>query len=172
MLKEKILEQLNQQFNHELYSAYLYYAVAGYFEAQSLKGFAHWMIVQAKEELLHVNRIYNYINDKDGKVAFRQVDAPPEDWKSHMAAVEDVYKHECVVSEQINECVALAIKENDYATHTFLHWFVAEQVEEEATSKDLVEKLRLIGDNPSGLFLLDNELGQRRLGSEEPASSA
>lgn len=161
MLKPKILEQLNQQFNHELYSAYLYYAVAGYFDSHNLGGFAHWMVAQATEELAHVSRIYDYINDKGGRVEFRSVDAPPPDWKSHMAAVEEAYKHECRVSEQINECVALAIKENDYSTHTFLQWFVAEQVEEEATTDDLVQKLKMIGDNPSGLFLLDSELGKR-----------
>jgi ferritin len=161
MLQKKVLDTLNQQFNHELYSAYLYFAVAGYFEAHNLKGFAHWMTQQATEELHHVHRIFRYINDKRGRVEFRVIGTPPPDWKSHLAAVEEAYKHECVVSEQINECVAMAIAEKDYSTHTFLQWFVAEQVEEEATTDDLVQKLKMIGDNPSGLFLLDTELGRR-----------
>ncbi len=165
MLKPNILEKLNEQFNHELYSAYLYYAIAGYFESVNLKGFAHWMVIQAQEELMHVSRIFDYINDRDARVSFRAVDAPPKDWKSHLVAVEDAYKHECKVSEQINECVAAAIKENDYSTHTFLQWFISEQVEEEANANDLVQKLKMIDNHPSGLFLLDSELAGRQLPS-------
>ena len=161
MLKDAILEKLNDQLNVELKSAYVYYAMAGYFENISLKGFAHWMTLQAQEELTHVDRIFKYINDKGARVQLREVPAPRGDWKSPLDAMQDAYDHECLVSEKINECVSAALASNDHSTNTFLQWFVAEQVEEEAAADDVVQKLKLIGDHPSGLFMLDNELSKR-----------
>ncbi|MEX2016757.1 MAG: ferritin [Candidatus Hydrogenedentales bacterium] len=171
MLKRVILDKLNEQLNHELQSAYVYYAMAGYFEGISLKGFAHWMTLQAQEELTHVNRLFRYINDKGARVALGDVPAPKGAWKSPLDAIQDAYNHECFVSEKINECVSAALAENDHSTNTFLQWFVAEQVEEEAAADDVVQKLKLIGDHPSGLFMLDNELSKRTLGTD-PAGSA
>ena len=163
MLKERVEDKLNSQMNAELYSAYLYFSMAAYFESINLKGFANWVQVQAQEELTHVLRVFNYVNDKGGRAKMAAVDAPPDAWDSPLAVVQKVYEHECSVSELINECVSLAIGENDYSTHTFLQWFVAEQVEEEAAADDILQKLKLIGDNSSGLYLLDSELGSRRL---------
>ena len=161
MLKDSILEKLNEQVNHELRSAYVYYAMAAYFEGVSLKGFAHWMTLQAQEELTHVDRIFRYINDKGARVELRDVPAPRGEWKSPLDAMQDAYNHECFVSEKINECVSAALAANDHSTNAFLQWFVAEQVEEEAAADDVVQKLKLIGEHPSGLFLLDNELSKR-----------
>jgi len=166
MLKDNVLEKINDQFNHELASAYAYYAMAAYFEAQSLKGFANWMIKQSQEELVHAHRLYNYIIDKGGQPRFDRAEAPRADWDSPLAVFEDAYRHECLISEKINECVALAATEEDYATTTMLQWFVNEQVEEEATADELVQKLRLIGDNPSALFMMDTELGKRTFNAD------
>lgn len=172
MLKDTVLAKLNDQLHHELESAYTYYAMAGYFESINLKGFAHWMLIQAQEELTHVNRIFNYINDRGARVTLKAVAAPKHDWKTPLDAMKDAYKHECKVSEQINQCVSLAIKEHDHPTNTFLQWFVAEQIEEEATADQVVQSLKLIGDNPSGLFLLDTELGKRTLSAGAAAGEA
>lgn len=167
MLKTNIEDRLNEQVRHELQSAYIYFGMAGYFEHINLKGFANWMTVQAQEELTHAYRIFNYINDRGGRAKMKALDAPPLDWKSPLAAVTNAYEHECKVSLSINECVSLALDERDHMTNTFLQWFVAEQVEEEASADDLVQKLKLIGDNASGLFMLDTELSKRKFGTEE-----
>lgn len=163
MLKDTMLDRLNEQVNSEIYSAYLYFSMAGYFESVNLKGFANWMEIQAQEELAHSHRLYSYIIDKGERPKMAAIDAPPQDWSSPLDAMQDVYNHECKISEQINECVSLALKESDHSTNTMLQWFVSEQVEEEAAADDIVQKLRLISDNSTGLFLLDNELSKRSL---------
>lgn len=163
MLNKTILNKMNAQITAELESAYLYFSMMSYFESISLKGFAHWMKLQAQEELGHAMRIFSYVNDKSMRVKTGPIGAPKNEWDSPLDAIEDFYTHECAVSEMINECVTLAIKENDHSTNTFLQWFVSEQVEEEASADEVVQKLKLIGDNSSGLFLLDTELSKRAL---------
>lgn len=161
MLKSSMLDKLNEQLNDEVYSGYLYFSMAGYFESINLKGFANWMEVQAQEELAHAHRLYKYIIDKKERPKLAAMDAPPCDWDGPLTAMVQVYEHECGVSEKINECVSLALQENDHSSNTMLQWFVNEQVEEEATADDVVQKLKLIAGNSTGLFLLDNELAQR-----------
>lgn len=161
MLKKTIAKKLNGQLGEELYSSYLYLAMAAYFEEINLPGFAHWMKLQAQEELGHVMRLFDYINDRRSRVNLGPVKGPQKEWDSPLDAMEAAYKHECLVSGKINECVTLALKENDHSTNAFLQWFVAEQVEEEATSDEIVQKLTRIGDSSSGLYLLDSELSQR-----------
>lgn len=161
MLKDKIRDKLNDQLKHELESAYLYFAMAGYFEDINLKGFAHWMKHQANEELDHSTRIFDYMLDRGSKPQLAALEAPRQDWGSPLEAMTDAYDHECFVSKKIDECVSLTLKENDHFTNTFLQWFVSEQIEEEATADDLVQKLKLIGDSSGGLFLLDAELARR-----------
>jgi ferritin len=170
MIKKPMLDKLNEQFNCELASAYVYYAMAAYFDSINLKGFANWMRIQAQEELTHVHRIYSYIIDRGARPSFGEQKAPTQEWKSPLAAMQDAYKHECFISEKINECVTLALKEGDHPTNTMLQWFVNEQVEEEASADDVVQKLKLIGDNTSALFLLDNELAGRTFAPGSPAA--
>lgn len=171
MLKNSILNKLNGQITKELESAYLYFSMMSYFESISLKGFAHWMKLQAQEELGHAMRFFAYVNDKSMRVKSGAIASPKNEWDSPLDAIEDLYQHECLVSELINECVSLAIKENDHSTNTFLLWFVSEQVEEEASADEVVQKLKLIGDNSSGLFLLDTELGKRSAEDAEGAGA-
>ncbi len=161
MLTERMEEALNQQVNAEMYSSYLYLSMSAYFESINLKGFANWMKVQAQEELLHAMKIYDFINERGGRVKLTAIDAPPTEWDSPLAAFEAVYEHECKVSGLINDLVNLALEEKDHASHIFLQWFVTEQVEEEASADEIVQKLKLMGDARGGLFMLDRELGQR-----------
>ena len=172
MLKDNVLNKLNEQLNYELASAYVYFAMAGYLESINLKGFSNWMKVQAQEEIAHTARIFNYINDKSARVHMTALDAPKNDWSSPLEALEDAYAHECMISEKINDCVTLAIQESDHSTNTFLQWFVAEQVEEEAAADDIVQKLKLIGDNSSGLYLLDTELMNRSFDDPDGGGAA
>ncbi|MBN4046710.1 ferritin [bacterium AH-315-P07] len=170
MLKEPILNKLNDQIALEGYSAYLYYAMVGYFETINLKGFANWMLIQAQEEITHMQRIFTYVNDRGAAVRLQAMDQPPATWDSPLAVVTETLAHEQMISEKINECVTLAIQENDHSTNAMLQWFVSEQVEEEANVDDLLQKLIMIGDNASGLFLMDADLAKRTFVSELPGS--
>lgn len=161
MLNKKIQEALNDQFNWELYSAYLYLSMAAYFESVNLAGFANWMQIQVQEETMHAMKFYNFINERGGRVILKQVEAPPSEWASASAAFEDTLKHEQMVSGRINDLVFLARDERDNASEIFLQWFVTEQVEEEKSADDVLGKLKLIKDSPQALYLLDQEMGQR-----------
>jgi len=125
------------------------------------------MRIQAQEELTHSHRLYTYVINRGERPTFTAAAAPKQDWKSPLDAMKDAYNHECKVSEMINECVGLAMKEGDHMTNTMLQWFVNEQVEEEAAADDVVQKLKLIEGNSGALFLLDNELAGRTLAPEE-----
>ena len=161
MIKEIIQEALNEQINKEFYSAYLYLSMSANFGTQGLRGFASWMTMQAQEELMHAMKLYNYILERGGTVTLLAIDKPPSKWDSPLAVFENSYRHEQMVTGLINELVNLAIAEKDHATTNMLQWFVNEQVEEEASADAVLQKLRLIGDDKSSLFLLDQEVGQR-----------
>jgi len=162
MLSKKVQDALNEQLNAELYSSYLYLAMSAHFEAANLRGFAHWMRVQAKEEQGHAMKLYGHIVDRRGRVTLKRVDAPPAEWVSPVAAFEDTLAHEKKVTGLINDLLKLANNQKDTATAAFLQWFVTEQVDEEANADEIVQKLRLVGDSTSALFMLDSVLGQRK----------
>lgn len=161
VMNEKLLKALQEQLNAEAYSAYLYFSMASWFESENLTGMAHWMKVQAKEELEHAERFYNFINARRQKVNLLPIDGPKTEWSSPLEAFEDAFKHEQVVSKRIHDLLALAIEVKDYPTQEFLQWFVKEQVEEEATADSIVRKLQLVGDSKNALFMLDHALGER-----------
>jgi ferritin len=162
MISKKLEKALNDQINAELYSAYLYLSMSAYFEAENLPGFANWMRVQWQEEVKHALKIYDYVNERTGRVVLKSITEPPAKWKSPMDVFEATYKHEQVVTGRINDLVNQAIAEKDHATNAFLQWFVTEQVEEEKSADEIVQKLRCISDAPGGLYMLDKELGQRQ----------
>lgn len=172
MLKDRMKDALNRQLNRELYSAYLYLAMEAHFESMKLKGFANWMRVQVQEELLHATKFYDFINARDGRVILAEIESPPLKWESPMDAFKKANEHEQKVTEMINDLVDLAIKEKDHATNAFLQWFVTEQVEEEANTDDVVQKLKLVGDNVTNLFELDKELGMRVFVPPAPVAGA
>jgi ferritin len=161
MISAKMQDALNQQINAELYSSYLYLSMGAYFSQISLNGFAQWMESQALEEMSHAMKFYGFVHERGGSVVLKAIEGPPTTWESPLAVFEETYKHEQVVTGLINDLVDLAIEERDHATNNFLQWFVSEQVEEEASADEVVQKLKLVADNKSALFLLDQELGQR-----------
>jgi ferritin len=161
MLKKSIEDALNKQLNAELYSSYLYLAMAAYMETLSMKGFAHWLRLQSKEELAHGMKFYDYLIEAGGTVKLAAIDAPKTSWKSAGTVFDQVYAHEQKVTGLIHGLMDLAIKEKDHATTGFLSWFVKEQVEEEANASEIVAKVKTIGDIPGHLFWLDHELGKR-----------
>lgn len=147
--------------NAELYSSYLYLSMSAYFEAEDLSGFANWMRVQAKEELSHAMKFYDYLVQRGARVTLTEIEAPPKEWDSALAVFEHVYEHEQMVTGLINGLVDLAISLSDHATNNFLQWYVAEQVEEEESASGVLQKVRMAGETPSGIFMVDNELSQR-----------
>jgi ferritin len=154
-------EALNGQLNAELYSSYLYLSMSAHFQSLNLAGFANWMRVQAQEEMVHAMKFYDFINGRGGRVTLAAVEGPPTEWESPLAAFEAALRHEQKVTGLINALVSLAAGEQDYATNIFLQWFVTEQVEEEALAGDVVQELKLVGPEGSGLLPIDRELATR-----------
>ncbi len=161
MLSDKMVKALNDQINAEMYSAYFYLGMNAYFESNSLAGFAHWMRFQAQEEMLHAMKLYDYVNERGGQVVLDAIAKPPAGWSSPQEVFDDVLAHEQKVTGLINDLMNLAMDERDHASMGFLQWFVSEQVEEEDSVGAVVDKLKLIGSDTSGLFVLDQELGNR-----------
>ena len=161
MISKKMEEALNNQVNAELYSAYLYLSMESYFKSENLNGFANWMRVQTQEEVSHAMKIYDFINERGGRVTLKTIEGPQTEWDSALAVFKAAYAHEQKVTGLINDLVDLAITEKDHATNSFLQWFVNEQVEEEASADEIVQQLKMMESAPGGMFMLDRELGQR-----------
>lgn len=160
-MNERIREALNDQINAEFYSSYLYLSMCAYFRRIHLDGFARWLEVQALEEMTHAMKIFNFVNERGGKVELKSIQGPPVQWDSPLDAFEHVYKHEVKVTSLIYSLVDIGMEEKDHAATNFLQWFVTEQVEEESTADGIVQKLKLIKGEGGGLFMMDRELGQR-----------
>jgi len=158
---EKVFRALNEQLNAELRNAYLYLAMASFFAEKGLNGFSHFFRVQAREELGHAMKIYDYILDRGGKVVLSDVPAPRQSWDSVLSAVDEFVRSEEENTQRIWRLVDVARDEGDKATEVFLNWFVEEQVEEEKLAQDLLAKVKLVGDNPAALLALDRELAKR-----------
>lgn len=161
MLSKALQNAMNDQIKNELYSAYLYLSMSAYFESLNLPGFAHWMRVQAEEEVEHAMKFFDFIHERGGTVALQAIDQPPAKFKSPLDAFQAAYEHEQQVSQMINDIYALAVREKDYASQAFLDWFVTEQVEEEKITSQVVEMLKRAGTEGPALLMLDRHLGAR-----------
>jgi ferritin len=158
---------LNQQLNLEFQAWYKYTAMSAHCEGLGLAGCAHWFALQAEEERGHAMRIYRYILDQDKSVRLLPLAEPQAEFASVIEVFEASLASEQAVTRSLNELAGAAMAENDHATHIFLHWFVTEQVEEEASVRDVLDRLRLIEGSGHGLLLIDKELGERVPESEE-----
>ncbi len=163
IISKKIEKMLNDQFIRELYSANLYLSICSYYSDQDLDGFANFFRIQAQEEMSHAMKQFDYVHTVDGKVTMTEISAPQNNFNSIQHAFEVSLAHEQEVTRSIHEIVKAAIDESDFATHAFLQWFVTEQVEEEALIKNILRKLKMIGDNSSALYLLNDELLRRKI---------
>jgi ferritin len=161
MIDKKMLKALNEQVNAELYSYYLYLSMSAWFETLNLRGFAHWMRVQSREEMNHAMKIFDFVVERGGKVDLATVDKPTGTWTTPLAAFQAAYKHELLITASIYRLVDLAGSIKDHATASFLKWFVDEQVEEEANSDAVVQKLRMAADSMGALLIIDRELASR-----------
>ena len=161
MLNKKVQDAINEQIKNELYSAYLYLSMAAYSEASNLPGLAHWMRLQSQEEVEHAMKFFDFINDRGGRVVLQAVDQPPTEFESPLAIFEQTLEHERKVTAMINQLYELALRENDYPSQVLLQWFIEEQVEEEKNAEQILQTLKMIGDKPQGLVMVDRELGRR-----------
>lgn len=162
MPSKKIESALNQQIQSEFYSAYLYLSMSAFCQEIHLDGFAHWLQVQSKEEIGHAMRLYKYLNNRGGRVILKAIDQPPQGFKSPRRMFEQILKHEQEISTAVHKLYKLAQDEKDYATEVELQWFINEQVEEEKTVGDILQKLTVVGDQPATLLMMDHHLGSRQ----------
>lgn len=161
MLSKPLLSALNEQINHEMFSSYLYLAMSAYCESKNFPGMAKWMKMQSNEETNHAMKIYDYIHNRNGIVTLMAISQPPADFGSPLKMFEQALEHERKISGLITKLYELSIKENDYPTQIMLQWFITEQVEEEKTTLGIVEQLKMVGDSPVSLMMMDKQLGAR-----------
>jgi ferritin len=160
-ISEKMELALIEQIHLELFSINQYLVMASYFLKDDLNGFANFFLVQSQEENFHAMKEFKYLHDVGGSIKIHQIPAPISDFHSIKHVFETSLMHEKKVTKSINNLIKLALEEGDFATHTFLQWFITEQVEEEALIENIIKKLDMIGDNSSALYLLNDELAKR-----------
>lgn len=161
MLNPQITKLINEQINKELYSAYLYLDMAGFYADESLNGFENWFYVQAQEERDHAMLFRTYLINNDEKVILTAISAPDGKYTDFNSPLLTTLEHEKTVTASINNIYAVAYSEKDFRTMQFLDWFVKEQGEEEKNSTDLINKYKLFGNDAKGLYMLNQELGTR-----------
>ncbi|MCJ7627441.1 MAG: ferritin [Longimicrobiales bacterium] len=160
-MNERVQSAFNTQINEELFSSYVYLAMAAHLESMNLDGFTNWMRLQAQEELVHAMRLFDHINRRGGRVALKAIGEPPFDYGTPLEVFEKALSHEKHITACINGLYKIALEENDYPAQLELQWFIDEQVQEEENAGKVVEQLRMAGSNQSVLLMLDRELGQR-----------
>lgn len=165
-------DALNEQINAELWSAYLYLSMAMYFEAEGRSGVANWFKIQYQEENAHAEILRNWVNSRGGRVYLKPIAAVETEWKSELDAFEATLAHEQKVTALINNLYALAEAEKDYATRGRLDWFISEQVEEEENCRDMIDRLKLVGNDGLALYNFNTELGARTFVTPSPLANA
>lgn len=161
MLSERLSNALSEQVNAEIYSAYLYLAMSAKADRMNFKGVANWLYVQFQEEMAHGLHINEYILERGGTPVYTAIDAPETGFENLKDMFKKVLSHEQYVTSRINKIASMAIEEHDHASYNFIGWYVNEQVEEEATADEILQKLIYINDNVAMLYALDAELGAR-----------
>ena len=162
MIHEKISSLMNSQINKEMFSAYLYLDFANFYESKGLLGFANWYKVQAKEELDHAMLFYQYLQNNNAKIKLEAIGAPDIKLADFIDPIRESLRHEEYVTALINKIYNVAVEYKDYQSMEFLDWFIKEQGEEELNAHTLITKMEIFSSDTSALFMLDNELGQRK----------
>jgi len=170
MLSKKMLKMLNDQINLEFYSSNIYLQMSSWCDNKGLSGCARFLRIHANEEMMHMNKIFDYINESDGMALVGAIKEPASDFESAKAMFEEIYNHECSVTKSINDIVGQAFEEKDFFTFNFLQWYVSEQHEEEALFKGILDKFDLIGEAKNRLFFIDQELS-KMAGAEAAAEN-
>jgi ferritin len=160
MLSKKIEKILNQQVEKESYSSVLYLAMASWAQVNGYSGIAQWLYIQSDEERLHMLKFVHYINERGGKASISAIEQPPVDSGNIKKLFEEVLKHEQFITDSINQIVGLSLEEKDYTTHSWVQWFVNEQIEEESAVAEILDKLKLVGDN--NMYIFDRDIVSMR----------
>ncbi len=158
---------ISEQIKNEYESAYLYLEIADYFQSEGMCGFASWYIIQAREETGHAMIFYDYLHKNNERVLFYSLEPTRKSFNNHQKPLEDSLLHEEFITNCVNQIYDLAEKEKDYRTKKFLNWFISEQQEEEETAQNNLDKMKLYGGNPAGLYLLDKEMAKRCFENEK-----
>ncbi|MDR1167278.1 MAG: ferritin [Heliobacteriaceae bacterium] len=161
MINEQIENILNEQINKEFYSAYLYLAMSAFFNESGFFGLANWTKVQAREEIDHGMIIFDHILERNGDVMLKEINAPDVEFTTPLEVFTLAYEHEKTVTASIDEIAKDSQDECDFATRNFINWYIKEQIEEEAQTLDIVNRLKLFGDDKAALYHIDAELGLR-----------
>ena len=168
-MKQAVLDGISEQIRNELYSGYLYLSMSSHFEVENLKGFAHWMRLQAQEELEHAVRLFDHVARRGSRATLMAIEAPPTEYGTPLSIFQKALEHERTVTRSINELYRLAREHNEYPTELELQWFIQEQVLEEDNAATAVDQLSLAGDNKAAVLMLDREFGLRA-GTDKPAA--
>lgn len=158
MLSKKIEKALNKQIRIEAESSQIYLAMASWSETQGFGGISEFMYASSDEERMHMLKLVKYVNERGGHAVVTDLVQPESDFESPKKMFETLLNHEIFVSESINDLVAITFEEKDFATHNFLQWYVAEQIEEEATARTILDKINLIADTKSGFYMFDKDI--------------
>ncbi len=161
MITKKMETVLNGQINKEFYSAYLYLAMSAYCNTLGLPGAEHWFRMQYDEEVLHMTKMFDYVMQHGGNAHLLQIDEPPKEFGTVLETFEASLAHEQFVTMSINEMLDVAVAEKDHATQAFLQWYITEQVEEESNVDEIIQRLKLAGDNGGALMMIDDKLASR-----------
>ncbi|MBS1231214.1 MAG: ferritin [Bacteroidetes bacterium] len=156
MLKKKVEDICNRQIDREGYSSNLYLAMASWAETNGLSGVASWLYAQADEERMHMLKFIKYVNERGGQAIIPAIKKPGTDYKTVEGMFKEVLKHEEFITSSINEIVAMTLEEKDFNTHSFLQWFVTEQIEEEASVRTILDKVNLVGKN--NMYQFDRDI--------------
>ena len=170
MLSTKIEKELNKQIEMEAQSSQFYLAMASWSETSGLNGSAAFLYKHSDEERMHMLKLVKYVNERGGQAIVPSLSKPPAKFKSLNAMFQTLLDHEVDVSHQINNLVDICLNEKDYTTHNFMQWYVAEQIEEEALARTIMDKLKLIGDDKGGLYLFDRDIENLTISSAADAN--
>ena len=162
MFSKAVQKAMNKQINHELFSSYLYLSMAAHFDKEGLAGFAAWMKAQSTEEREHAMKFYEHIYNRGGSVVLEAIEKPPAEFGTPLKVFQKVLEHERKVTALITSVYEVALKENDYPAQVMLQWFIGEQVEEEKSVSDIIDRLSKVGDAPGMLFMIDAQLSSRK----------
>ena len=160
MLSKEIEKALNAQITVEAESSQVYLSMASWAETQGFEGVAAFMFAHSDEERMHMLKLIKFVNERGGHAKISMLKAPPVSFGSFKEMFQNLFDHEVMVSASINDLVHITLEQRDYATHNFLQWYVAEQIEEEALARNILDKINLIGDDKGGLYLFDNDVKQ------------
>ena len=161
MLNERLLGLFDDQIELEFYSAHAYLSIAAYFEDLNLPGFVNWSKIQFQEEISHAMKFFDFVHDRGNRVTLHGISKPPADWESPIDAMQQALQHERKVTAAIHDLYEAAVQENDRASQVLLQWFIEEQVEEEKMVEEIVDHLRIVGGDGTGLIVIDARLGDR-----------